>query len=124
MAVDASRFTASGTGTVDANGRATITLGPHGEKWEIDSIRVYVQAPSGSQLLEGKCIVYHNLEAAGYNVDGTEAGSTGDTSDTTHYLEDGNSLIFVWSGADATGTANAVVRGWRSVPDRGFRAVH
>src|SRR5215203_5968273 len=101
--VDASRFTSSGTGTVDANGRATITLGPHAEKWEVDFIRVYVQAPAGVQTSEGRCIVYHNLEANGYNVDGTEAGSTGDTSDTRHYLEDGNVLVFVWSGADVGG---------------------
>jgi hypothetical protein len=120
---DVGRFSAQGQATVNASGRAVVELGPHGNKWEIDSVRVYITPPSGGQVLEAKCVIFDTVEAPGYQIDGTEAGSTGDTSDTKHYIEDGKRLVVVWSGADVGGTAIVTVRGWQSLPHRAFRAV-
>jgi hypothetical protein len=121
---DVGRFQDQGTATVDANGRAEVTLTPHAADWEIDYVRVSITPPAGlTQVLEATAIVYYGLESATNSQDSTLAASSGDQSDTKHYLADGQALLIVWTGADVGGTAVAVIRGWKSLPGRGFRAV-
>lgn len=105
---------------LNANGYGYVRIGPSGEKWEITHMHVEVS----SRVSEAVCKVYRGQIASNRVVEGTYSGSTGDTSDTKHYLEDGSGLFIEWTGGDANATATVTVSGWKSVPDGGFRAVH
>lgn len=123
-ATEKARFSAQDSVILDANGYGVITLTPHGTQWEIDSMRVFVTPLSGNpQTFEATVNVYQGFLSLGNAVDGTSSGSTGDTSDTVHYLDDGQSLIVEWTGGDPGAQATVVVRGWRYLPGTGFRSV-
>lgn len=117
---DAARLDASGSAILDGTGYGTVRLAPAGEKWEIRRSRV----ECSTNTLEAVCRLYQGRIASSAVVDGTEAGSTGDTSDTVFYLEDGQALFVEWSGGDPGATATVTVSGWKSMPEGGFRAVH
>ena len=116
-----SRFTASKQTTLDANGYGYVRFQPTGENWEVD----YVSVSVNSTFKDATCRIYQGQLAAIYKVDETFSGSTGDTSDTVYHLADGEALFIEWSDGDDGGppVATAVIRGWRTLPNRGFRAV-
>lgn len=109
-----------GSVTLDGTGYGYVRLAPSGEKWEVRRVRVECSTTTN----EAQCKTYRNQIASRYVIDGTYSGSTGDTSDTPIYLEDGQAMIVEWTGGDAGATATVTISGWRSVPAGGFRAVH
>lgn len=113
------RFTTSAS-VVLAGGTGTIRLAPAGEKWQID--RTYVKC--STRVSEAQCVTYIGQVADQYIVDGTYSGSSGDTSDTVLYLEDGQGMHLVWTGGDDGATATVTISGWKSPPLGGFRAIH
>lgn len=117
---EAHRFTTQGNVTLDASGNGQIEFRPAGHKWEIDSLTVTVS----SRTLEARARVYAGYVGDNYYLDGTYSGSSGDTSDTRHYLHDGEALIVRWEGGDVGATATCVIRGWESTNQGGFLAVH
>lgn len=120
--MDGNAVTLDGAGSVvlDATGYGTVRLAPSGEKWEIR--RVHVECSTAT--LEAQSKTYRNQIAPRYVIDGTYSGSTGDTSDTPIYLEDGQAMIVEWTGGDVGATATVTISGWRSAPSGGFRAIH
>ena len=115
------RFNYSASVVLDGSGNGSVRLAPTASKWEVDSISV----KCSTAVNEAQARVYKNNVGDMFIADsGTYAGSTGDTSDTKHYIEDGQSLYVVWTGGDAGATATAIVAGWQSVPARGFRTDH
>ena len=120
MSTFATRLDIRGTVVLNGTGYGYVRLSPQGEKWEIR--RTFVQCSTRTN--EARCVVYGQQIGEQYALDGTYSGSSGDTSDTVIYLEDGQPLFVEWSGGDAGATAVVTISGWRSVPDGGFRAVH
>lgn len=124
MTATATRLDSGGTVTLatvnGVTGYGVVRLSPAGEKWEIRRTRVFTSTRND----EAECKMYVNQIAPQHEVEGTWSGSSGDTSDTPIYLEDGQALFIVWSGGDNGATATVTVSGWRSVPDGGFRAIH
>jgi hypothetical protein len=113
------RFSTSGQVTLSGAGYGVVRLAPLGEEWEIDSYTVSVS----SNTLEAICNVYQRQMIKTNIVDFTPAGSTGAVSDTVLYHADGEALYFEWTGGDAAAVATVTVRGWKTLPARGFRAV-
>lgn len=103
---------------LDSSGIGSVTLQAKGQKLQIISTRV----KCSSAVKEAVARIYRGTQ--GYEVEGSLAGSTGDTSDTVFYLNDGDVLTVVWTGGDVGATATAIFSGWASVPGSGFRAVH
>lgn len=127
VATEAARFRASGYVTLDASGNGVVRLAPTGTKWKVESTSVKCApvAPATAPVNEAQCRVYSDNIGDTFIADnGTYAGSTGDTSDTVHYVEDGHALYFVWTGGDAGAVATVTINGWQSVDSGGFRAVH
>lgn len=125
--VEASRFNTFGNATVDGTGTATVTFQATAYKWQIDQITVRQTSfltGKTAPVLESTCTVYRNLVSPANIVDITYTGSSGDRTSDDCYLEQGESLIVQWTGADVTTTMSCTISGWQSVPDRGFRAVH
>lgn len=120
MSEVASRFNTQGNVTLDANGDGTLRFAPTGEKWEVD--RVHVRC--SSRVSEAQCRIYLAQQRPDTVIDGTYSGSSGDTTDTRIYLEDGQPMFIEWTGGDPGATATATVSGWKSTPAGGFRAVH
>jgi hypothetical protein len=117
------RFSASGQVTLDGSGGGTVRLAPTGENWEVDSYTVSVGYPAGVlPTLEAVCYVYQRFQTKTNIVDFTPAGSTGAVSDTVLYQADGEPLFFEWVSGDAGKIATVTIRGWRTLPKRGFRA--
>ena len=114
------RLTTNARVTLDANGYGTVRLAPTGEKWEV----THVHVECSSRISESECRWYLGQISPSTIIDGTYSGSTGDTSDTIAYLEDGQAMHFEWKGGDAGAIATVSVSGWKSPPDGGFRAVH
>lgn len=110
---------ASGSITLDGSGNGTVRLAPAGEKWEVRRTRVECSTSTTEAVVR----LYRNQVAPRYVIDGTESGSTGDTSDTVYFLEDGVGVIVEWTGGDPGATATVTLSGWRSNPIGGFRAV-
>lgn len=107
--------------TVDGvTGYGVIRLSPRGEKWEIS--RVHVEC--STRVSESECRWYLGQIRPDAIIDGTYSGSSGDTSDTTAYLEDGQAMFLEWRGGDNGATATVTVSGWKSAPEGGFRAIH
>lgn len=104
--------------TVTGGGVATVVFSPHGETWEVNRLTVAVS----TSVLESQASYYlgpvnpQNLQEA------TMAGSSGDTTDISTSMVDGDQLTVQWTGADVGATATATLRGWRSQPSGGFRA--
>lgn len=105
---------------LDTNGNGSVRIAATGQKVQITSTRVTVSTSTNEAI----ATIYKNAIGQQYEIEGSLSGSTGDTSDTTFYLNDGDSLYVVWTGGDAGATATAIVSGWASVPGRGFRAIH
>lgn len=106
--------------TLDASGNGTAILRPSGENWSVSALTVN----TSTRTIEASVRVYKNYVGDGYLVDSTISGSSGDTSDTVHQLNDGDSLIVVWSGGDPGANGFAIARGVASdFSDGGFRAV-
>jgi hypothetical protein len=96
---------------------ALVSFAPRGETWEITSVKV----KASTAVLEATAFTYRNLVGDNYILDTTFAGSSGDTSDTPITLRDGDRLWVRWTGGDLGATYSAVVNGWRSTPQGGFR---
>lgn len=105
---------------LDANGNGRVRFQASGQKIQIISTRVSVS----TNVKEAIATIYKGNIGATYQIEGSLAGSSGDTSDTNFYLNDGESIYIVWIGGDVGATATATVSGWASVPGRGFRAIH
>lgn len=120
MTGNAVPFDVDGSVILDANGRGSIRLAPQGEKWQVTRTRV----DCSTRVNESEARWYLRQIAPRNIIDGTSSGSTGDTSDTVAYLEDGQAMFIEWTGGDAGATAVVTVSGWRSPPEGGFRAIH
>lgn len=94
---------------------ATIRIQPTGKEWKIDTINVM----ANTRKREGICRIYKRQIGDQYQVDITRTGSSGDTSDTTHYLHDGDALIAVWTGVDVGSQVTLVVNGTEYLPGEG-----
>lgn len=105
---------------LDGVGYGYVRLAATGEKWEIT--RTFVAC--STRTSEASCRIYANAISLANAIDGTHSGSSGDTSDTRYYLEDGQAIFVEWTGGDPGATATVTLSGWKSVPDGGFRAVH
>jgi hypothetical protein len=110
---------ASAQAVVDANGEAVVMFAPHGENWEVNRLTVGVS----TQVLESVASYYLTFVSPDTLQESTQSGSTGDTTDISIFMADGDQLWVKWTGADVGATATATLRGWRSVPTGGFRAV-
>lgn len=120
----ASVLNTSGTVTLatvnGVTGYGLIRFSPAGEKWEVN--RIHVECTT--RVNEAQARIYYGFVNPASVVDGTYSGSTGDTTDTPIYLEDGQAMFIEWQGGDNGATATVSVSGWKSAPDGGFRAVH
>jgi hypothetical protein len=105
---------------LDSNGNGFVRIQAQGQKLQITSSRV----AASTAVKEAICTIFKNNIGQQYQIEGSLSGSTGDTTDTVFYLNDGEAIIFAWSGGDVGATATAIVSGWASVPGRGFRAIH
>lgn len=114
------RLKTSGNVVLDGTGYGYIRLSPTGEKWQVT--RTHVECSDRTN--EAECRLYDGYVATTTIIDGTYAGSSGDTSDVTYYLEDGEAVFIVWTGGTAGATASVTLSGWKSLPEGGFRAVH
>lgn len=87
----------SASAVADANGVARATLQPLRafERWRVR--RMTVQ--STSSTLVPTCKVYRGAESANRLIDGTHTGTL-DHSDTDLPMQNGESIIAVWEGAD------------------------
>jgi len=103
---------------VDGTGTATVRFAPTGENWEVNRLTVKVS----TRVLEAKAAYYLTAIGDSYLQEETYSGSSGDTTDTSLFLVDGDALYVQWTGADIGAIATATLRGWRSVPVGGFRA--
>jgi hypothetical protein len=120
MPDEAARFSTNSNVTLDVNGYGAIRLAPAGQKWQITSTNVLCS----TRVAEARCRVYIGQVSDSNVIDGTYSGSSGDTSDTVYYLNDGEAMWVEWSGGDPGAIATVKINGWTSVPNRGFRAVH
>lgn len=110
-----SRFRYQAQVTLDVNGYGAVRVGPAGRDWIVESLSVR----TNTRVLEAQFKVYANNIGELFTVDGTRSGSSGDTSDTVHYVHDGEGLWFEWSGGDASATAVAVYSGAEYLPGTG-----
>jgi hypothetical protein len=104
---------------VDGSGRAVVLFSPHGENWEVTRLTVAVT----TAVNESEARYYIGPISDQNLQEGTQAGSTGDTTDVATTLVDGDQFWVEWTGADVGAVATATLRGWRSVPAGGFRAM-
>lgn len=112
------KLDAFGQATVAGN-TASIRIGPRGESWNVTLVTV----KATTKVLESVCTVYLNSVGDPFIRDITYTGSTGDTSDTQYDLRDGDALYFVWTNADNGAVVTVTLRGTRTMPVGGFRAV-
>lgn len=104
---------------VDNTALATVSIGPHGENWDIK--RTTMRASTNTDEAVGS--TYRGLVGAPYLLETTFAASSGDTSDTPLFLRDGELLQAQWVGGDLDAVYTLTVNGWRTTPDGGFRTV-
>lgn len=97
----------SASGTFDANGNASASLGPavYGARWNVDRIVVSTTSTAITQ-----CDVYRNVVSATTKIDSTRTGNN-DTSETNIDLNAPDVLLFVWTGGTAGASATAVLAG-------------
>lgn len=108
------------TTVLDANGNGFVAFQAKGQKLQITSTRVF----TSTTVKEAIAIIYKGIRDNAHQIEGSLSGSTGDTTNTVFFLNDGESIIIAWTGGDVGAIATAVVSGWASVPGRGFRAIH
>ena len=94
---------------LDAAGYGYIRFAPAGRNWLIEFTSV--KCEDTGILPEAVVKNYIGSIADTNYVDGTVSGTSGDTSDTQHYLTDGTAFFCVWTGGPALGLATATVRG-------------
>lgn len=104
--------------TVDGSGVALVRFAPTGENWEVTRLTVKVS----TRVLEAKAAYYLTAVGDTYLQEETYSGSSGDTTDISIFMADGDPLFVRWTGADVGATATATLRGWRTEPLGGFRA--
>lgn len=105
---------------LDGAGDGSTAFRANGETWTID----FTSVACSPRTIEARAYVYKNYIGDAYLLDNTLTGSTGDTTDTTYLLTDGESLIVVWTGGNPGATATATIRG--SADNNtlgGFRAI-
>lgn len=97
----------SATGTFDANGRATVSIGPtvYGARWNVTRLVVSTTSTAETQLR-----VYRGSEQASRLVDSTYTANQ-NTSETDVTLGTLETLLFVWTGGDPGAIATAVIEG-------------
>lgn len=104
------RLNVSGSATVDANGRAVVSLSPGRPytSWLVERYAVLIPGEPGHP----RAFVYRNTEGPGSLIEGTSKGDN-DASDQPNRLpiRSAESLVFVWSGATPGLTATATVTG-------------
>lgn len=98
---------------------ATVRLAPAGETWNVN--RVYVKGSSA--VLEAKATTYRGQIADAFAIESSISGSTGDSTDTPLFLNDGEAFWVQWVGGDLGATFTATLSGWRSTPQGGFRSM-
>ncbi len=110
----------SGNVTLDGSGNGILRFAPAGTRWRL----VNVSVKASSAVLEATATLYKGFVGDQYRIEGTSAGSTGDTTqlDNPITLNDGEAFWVVWIGGDPGAVATAVILGQQSVPRRGFRA--
>lgn len=101
------QFRRSGQVTLDGSGYGAIRIAPAGRDWVIQYIAVNVS----TTVQESTCVVCADQIGDFYIVDSTRTGSSGDTTDTVHKVQDGHCLYIVWSGGDAGAIATVVYSG-------------
>jgi hypothetical protein len=104
---------------LDASGNGVVAFAPRGTRWHLD----FVSVKCTTRVKEATVRIYEGYVGDQYYTDGTFSGSSGDTSNTEHYMEDGETIHIVWTGGDPGARATAIIRGWESVQGGGFRAV-
>ena len=114
-------FTLSQQVTFDASGNGNVRFQPLGEEWEIEYLSVSATYPTSGLTRQGSGFTYVGQIGAQYKIDETVNPSTGDTSDTRIWLQDGESLYFEWQDASPNQVGTAVIRGYKTVVRRGFR---
>lgn len=97
----------SASAVFDANGRASVSIGPtvFGIRWKINRLIVSTTSTAETQLR-----VYRGSEQASRMVDSTYTANQ-NTSETDVSLATLESLLFVWSGGDVGAIATAVIEG-------------
>jgi hypothetical protein len=97
----------SQTATVSVGGDAIIQWQPNGASHRITNLSVKVSTSTAQSV----CTLYKGVISAGNRIEGTNSGSTGDSTSLPVDLLDGEILWVVWTGADAGATATAVFAG-------------
>ncbi len=107
--------------TLDGTGYGYIRVAPAGRTWYITSMNVRVS----TKVAEASVRTYTQQIGEQYQMDSTEMGSTGDTSNTQYTLTDGQPLFIEWTGGDAGATASVTISGYETVDTTGsvFRAI-
>ena len=102
------RLSQSARATADASGKAVARLGPDRafETWQIRTVTVQ----STSSTLVPQARVYRNHEAVSALLGGSHTGTL-DTAQTDTELRSGESLVVVWTGADAGAECTVTVEG-------------
>ncbi|GIH29370.1 hypothetical protein Aph01nite_76800 [Acrocarpospora phusangensis] len=103
---------------VDGSGTAIVRMAPQGEDWEVTRLSVKVS----TRVNEAEANYYLTTICDDNRQEGTYSGSSGDTSDTKMFLNDGDPLFVVWTGADVGAIATVTLRGTKTTPIGGFRA--
>lgn len=103
------RVLTSVTATFDASGNATASVGPivNSATWTIENI-----GTTTTSVTQAELSVFRGPPSASNFVEGTYAGNK-DSSNSIHYLANGELLSFVWSGGDPGTTATATLNGWQ-----------
>src|SRR6185369_16786238 len=106
---------------LNGSGYGVIRVAPAGESWQV----VFMTIQCDTNVNEASFRVYSPILGDPYIKDTSGMGSSGDTSDTVYFLNDGQALFLEWSGGDAGTTARANLTYFKTVPEnRGFRAFH
>lgn len=108
-----------GSVALNAQGYGTVVFTPVNETWTINAVSVSV----ATKTLEARCNVYKGYVGPPYLVDATFTGSSGDTSDTVHDVNQAEQFIIEWTGGDVGALASVTVRGSAEFRDTGgFKA--
>lgn len=97
-----------------ATGRAVATLQPLRayERWNIRKVSIQCQSPLSVGAAVPIFKLYRNSEAPMNLIEGTLTGDL-NSSDMDIWLETGEALIGVWSGADVNSQASMTIQGDR-----------
>lgn len=116
----------AGSVILDGNGYGSIRFAPQGELWEVQGIVVQCSDFAGPPAFEAIGRVYQgtispgNVRATAYAASsGNSASAAGDPI----RLVDGEPMFIEWTGGTPGVTAYVTIRGIKSSPSGGFRAV-